>query len=188
MSHIRCHVSRVRCVSGVTCQVRVRYHLSGVMCHLIYMAIIPDIRAELPDEAGGTRRQYLEVKTVSGLTKWYNPVRGERAVERRVLAIRKEYETAAKTADQRYYDTDHGPICQRLSQIVLTGVAFGRLAEASESVHKLVAVMAKARVEQQQLAWGRGEAEEKSHLSVETGYIRRRLSCAAVTAFGHRLA
>ena len=46
--------------------------------------------------------------------------------------------------------------------------------------------MAKARVEQQQLAWGRGEAEEKSHLSVETGYIRRRLSC--VTAFGHRLA
>ena len=150
--------------------------------------IIPDIRAELPDEAGGTRRQYLEVKTVSGLTKWYNPVRGERAVERRVLAIRKEYETAAKTADQRYYGTDHGPICQRLSQIVLTGVAFGRLAEASESVHKLVAVMAKARVEQQQLAWGRGEAEEKCHLSVETGYIRRRLSCAAVTAFGHRLA
>ena len=150
--------------------------------------IIPDIRAELPDETGGTRRRYLEVKTVSGLTKWYHPVRGERAVERRVLAIKQEYKTAAATADQRYYGTDTGPITQRLGQMVLTGVAFGRLAEASDSVHKLVAVMAKARVEQQQLAWGRGEAEEKSHLSVETGYIRRRLSCAAVTAFGHRLA
>ena len=29
--------------------------------------IIPDIRAELPDTLGGTRREYLEVKTVSGL-------------------------------------------------------------------------------------------------------------------------
>ena len=47
--------------------------------------------------------------------------------------------------------------------------------------------MAKARVEQQSLAWGRGEAEEKAHLSTETGFIRRRLSCAAVTAFGQRL-
>ena len=90
--------------------------------------IIPDIRAELPDETGGTRREYLEVKTVSGLTKWYLPVRGERAVERRVLAINREYKTAAATADQRYYGTETGPISQRLSQIVLTGVAFGHLA------------------------------------------------------------
>ena len=57
----------------------------------------------------------------------------------------------------------------------------------SDTVHKLVAIMAKARVEQQTLAWGRGEAEEKAHLSVETGFIRRRLSCAAVIAFGQRL-
>ena len=48
--------------------------------------------------------------------------------------------------------------------------------------------MAKTRVQKQTLAWGRGEVEEKPHLSVETGYIRRRLSCASVTAFGQRLA
>ena len=34
----------------------------------------------------------------------------------------------------------------------------------------------------------RGEAEDKSYLSVETGYIRRRISVAAVKCFGQRLA
>ena len=47
--------------------------------------------------------------------------------------------------------------------------------------------MAEARVKQQALAYGRGEVEEKAHLSVETGYIRRRISCASVTAFGQHL-
>ena len=55
-------------------------------------------------------------------------MRGERAVECRVLAIKQEYKTAAATADERYYGTDTGPITQRLSQMVLTGVAFGCLA------------------------------------------------------------
>ena len=149
--------------------------------------IIPDLRAELPDSLGGTRREYLEVKTVSGLTRWYLPATGARAVEKRVLAIATEYRTAAKTADQRYYGTEDGPISQRLATLILTGVSFGRFGEMSDTVHKLVAIMAKARVEQQTLAWGRGEAEEKAHLSVETGFIRRRLSCAAVIAFGQRL-
>ena len=130
----------------------------------------------------------MEVKTVSGLSNWYLPVRKERAVERRVLAIGKEYREAAEAADLRYYGTDAGPITQRLAQLTLTGVAFGRFGEASDTVHKLVAIMAKTRVEKQTLAWGRGEVEEKPHLSVVTGYIRRRLSCASVTAFGQRLA
>ena len=72
--------------------------------------IIPDLRAELPDEAAGTRRSYLEVKTVSGFTRWYNPVAGERAVERRVLAIEQEYRRAAKAADLKYYQTEAGPL------------------------------------------------------------------------------
>ena len=148
-------------------------------------AIIPDIRAELPDSLGGTSRHYIEVKTVSGVS-WYK-LTGARAVERRVLAIATEYRTAARVADMRHHGTEDGPITQRLATLALTGAAFGRFCEASETVQKLVAVMAKARVEQQSLAWGRGEAEEKAHLSTETGFIRRRLSCAAVTAFGQRL-
>ena len=48
--------------------------------------------------------------------------------------------------------------------------------------------MAEARVRKQELAWGRGEDEEKSSLAYETGYIRRRLSLAIVVAFGQRLA
>ena len=42
--------------------------------------------------------------------------------------------------------------------------------------------MAEARVKQQALAYGRGEVEEKAHLSVETG-----ISCASVTALGQHL-
>ena len=109
-------------------------------------------------------------------------------MEKRVLAVQTEYRTSAAAADRRYYQVDNGPISQRLATLDLVGVAFGRFGEASESVHNLVAVLAKARVKQQELAWGRGDAEERPHLSVETGYIRRRLSSAAVMAFGHRLA
>ena len=47
--------------------------------------------------------------------------------------------------------------------------------------------MAEARCKQQELAYARGEAEEKPYLSVETGYIRRRISVAAVSCFGQRL-
>ena len=150
--------------------------------------IIPDIRAEMPDELAGTRRTYMEVKTVSGLTRWYKPVTGERAVERRVLAIGNEYSSAAKAADQKYYQTDAGPITQRLHQISpILGVAFGRFGEASESVHKLVDTMAEARVENQLRAWRRGEDVEKPNEAQEKGFIRRRLSSASVVAFGHRL-
>ena len=149
--------------------------------------IIPDLSVELPDALGGTTRHYVEVKTVSGLSRWYLPARGERAVERRNAAIHREYRTAAALADQRYYDTMDGPISQRLATLIITGCSFGRFCESTETTHKLVSVMAKARVEQQSLAWGRGESEEKAHLSVETGFIRRRLSGAAVIAFGQRL-
>ena len=121
------------------------------------------------------------------MASWYLPARGERAVERRVLAIHREYRTAAALADQRHHGRLDGPISQRLATLILVGAAFGRFGEAADTVHKLVTIMAEARVKQQTLAWGRGEVEEKAHLSVETGYIRRRISCASVTAFGQRL-
>ena len=47
--------------------------------------------------------------------------------------------------------------------------------------------MAKARVSKQNIAWGRGEDAEKPCLSIETAYIRQRLSSAIVSCFGHRL-
>ena len=149
--------------------------------------IIPDIRAELP-EGGVMKRTYIEVKTVSGLSQWYLPVREDRAVKRRDIAVSKEYETAAKKADQKYYNTDSGPITQRLVQIgPIYPASFGRLGEAGDPVHKLVSIMAQARVDKQTLAWGRGEETDKVHLSVETGYLRQRLSSAVVTCFGQRL-
>ena len=91
--------------------------------------IIPDIRAELPDDLGGTSKKCLEVKTVSGLSRWYLPVRGDRAVERRTLAIDQEYKNAASAADQRYYNTNIGPISQRLNTLSLIGVSFCRFGE-----------------------------------------------------------
>ena len=118
--------------------------------------IIPDIRAELPDDLGVTSRKYLEIKTVSGLTRWYLPVRGERAVERRNIAIDQEYKSAASAADMKYYQTENGPISQRLNTISLLGVSFGRFGEASDSVHKLVSTMAEARCKQQEPSYARG--------------------------------
>ena len=76
-------------------------------------------------------------------------------MEKRTLAIGTEYRAAAKSADLRNYDMEEGPISQRLASLIVTGASFGRFGECSDSVLKLVAVMAKARVEQQTLAWGR---------------------------------
>ena len=150
-------------------------------------AIIPDLRVELPDRGGGTKRTYMEVKTISG-QKWYHPVQGERAVARRALAIVREYSTNAREADIKYYGTESGPITRRLAQIgPIEPAAFGRLGEACDQVHKLVTVMAEARVAKQNLAWSKGEESEKPVLSFETAYIRQRLSSAVVTCFGHRL-
>ena len=47
--------------------------------------------------------------------------------------------------------------------------------------------MTEARVENQQRAWRRGEDVEMPNEAHEKAYIRRRLSTACVTAFGHRL-
>ena len=43
----------------------------------------------LDDSGGGTKRTYIEVKTVSGFSQWYFRVRGDRAVERRNTAIKR---------------------------------------------------------------------------------------------------
>ena len=83
----------------------------------------------------------------------------------------------------KYYQTENGPISQRLNTITILGVAFGRFGEASDSVHKLV----ESRCKQQELGYARGEEEEKPFLSIETGYIRRGISVATVSCFGQHL-
>ena len=70
----------------------------------------------------------------------------------------------------------------------LKGTDFGMMGEASSTFHETIKVMAKARVALQNRAWGRGEEEEKAHLSTEVAYLRRRVSVANVIAFGQRLA
>ena len=77
---------------------------------------------------------------------------------------------------------------RRLSTVgPILGVAAGRYGELSLSGQKLVTILAEARVKKQDLAWARGEDEEKANLAYETGYIRRKLSMAIVTAFDQRL-
>ena len=149
--------------------------------------LTPDIRVDLPNGAGTMTRTYIEIKTCSGTSKWYtNPK--ERAVERRVEAIQKEYVKNAKEADTKYFGVEQGPISQRLATMALTGMAFGMMGEASKTVHQTIQVMAEARVAQQNRAWGRGEENEKAHMSAEVAYLRRRVSAANVIAFGQRLA
>ena len=138
-------------------------------------------------DAGTTSRTYIEIKTCSGTSKWYSNPK-ERAVERRVEAIKKEYAKNAKEADIKYFGVEQGPISQRLASMALSGMAFGMMGEASITVHQTIQVMAEARVAQQNRAWGRGEEDEKAHMSAEVAYLRRRVSSASVIAFGQRLA
>ena len=165
--------------------------LNRVQQNQARQSIIPDIRADLPDHTIGTKRTYIELKTVSG-AKWYQSVREKkRAVERRVAVIGEEYEANAKSADERYFDTHNGqgPVMRRLALIgPILGVAAGRYGELSSSGQTLVKTMAEARVKKQDLAWARGEDADKTNLAYETGYLRRRLSMAIITAFGQRLA
>ena len=167
--------------------------LNRVQGNQARQSIIPDIRADLPDPELGTKRTYMEIKTVSG-AKWYQSVREKkRAVERRVAAIGEEYEDNAKAADAKYFGVHdgqgQGPVSRRLALVgPIFGIAAGRFGELSDSGQALVTTMAEARVRKQELAWGRGEDEEKSSLAYETSYIRRRLSLAIVVAFGQRLA
>jgi hypothetical protein len=56
--------------------------LNRVQQNQARQSIIPDIRADLPHPALGTKRTYIKVKTVSG-AKWYQSVRErKRGVER----------------------------------------------------------------------------------------------------------
>ena len=146
-------------------------------------SLIPDIRADLPDQAVGTRRTYLELKTVSGAT-WYQSVRErKRAVERRVAVIGSEYEDKAKKADRRYFGVNDGsgPVASRLAEVgPIMGVAAGRFGELSDSGQELISIMAEARVKKMDLALNRGEEVDKADLAQETGFIRRRLSRAIV--------
>ena len=149
--------------------------------------LTPDLRVDLPNETGNAARTYIELKTVSGLTKWYRNPR-VRAVERRVTEISQEYIKNAKAADLKYFGVEQGPVSMRLASMPLTGMAFGMFGEASKSIHDTIQVMAESRVAQQNRAWARGEESDKGCLSVEVAYLRRRVSTASVTAFGQRLA
>lgn len=122
-------------------------------------SLIPDIRADLPDPALGTRRTYIEVKTISG-GSWYQSVREKkRGVERRESVIANEYKDNARKADRRYFEVEdgHGPVSRRLAEVgPILGVAAGRFGELSDSGHKLVSTLADARVKKIDLARARG--------------------------------
>ena len=108
-----------------------------------------------------------------------------------MTAIGEEYSNNAKSHDEKYFDIHDGtgPVMRRLGLVgPILGVAAGRYGELSASGQTLVTTMAEARVKQQDLAWARGEDEDKTNLAYEVGYIRRRLSRAIVIAFGRRLA
>ena len=72
-----------------------------------------------------------------------------------------------------------GPCSRRLEQFGLLKLVWGAFGEASEDVHRLVAVLAECRVRTLTL---RGDTPGPHQLGLETTVIRRRLSSAAVKA------
>ena len=110
-------------------------------------------------------------------------------MEKRVKRIRKKYTDDAMAADLKFFQTENVPLTMCLAQKgPILEMAWGRFGEASNTVHSMVDVMAKDRVKQQNLVWGRGDKLEKGDYSYQVTYIRRRLSSASITAFGRKLA
>ena len=162
--------------------------LHRVQAGQVKQLMIPELRADVPDETGtSTKSTLIEIKTVQGLSEWYLPVTSElKAVEKRVKKITTEYAEGARKAALKYFNTASGTVTLRLAQVgPIMGMAFGRMGEASKTVHEMVKVMAKAKVRQQNLAW---EELEKGDYTRQVTFIRRRLSSANVTAFGRKLA
>ena len=121
--------------------------------------VIPDIRAKLPDNLGGTPRQYIDVNTSSGLSKWYQPARGERDVEWRHREGVQGGRLGCRPVVLRYRGQPRLPAARHPHPYwVGFWQVLGDLRHGAQTGGPTV-----ARVEKQSMAWGRGEVEEKPH-------------------------
>ena len=91
------------------------------------------------------------VKVLSCCPSHYSPTLSAKAVDVRARAVPGEYTRKAQAADQAYLGVAPGvvgPVESKLGEFPLSVFVFGAFGEGSEEVHKLVSVLAVARVTQ----------------------------------------
>ena len=114
-----------------------------------------------------------------------------RGVNKRAEELHEEYVKKAREADQKYegepLNGGQGRVetnTKLLSFPIVAGLVFGNWGEASEPVHSLVEQFATSRAQLADPQSRRvgGPSAEEAVKSMAVGYIRRRLSIAAVRA------
>ena len=158
--------------------------LHRLQAHQARQALRPDFLFHLPDTAGNLEQQIADVKTISfGNKKLYKPgMQGDTAVKLRAAEVPVEYKRTALQVDQELgYADGTGPTTRRLQSFpTVLDLCFGAYGEGSEGVKKLLCSFAKSRLRSQGLRKGSPEAAKE--LGLVTGYLRRRLSTAAIKA------
>ena len=155
-------------------------------------SMVPDFKITL--NMGGQSRPVLhELKCISSSQSRYKPSWKERGVDKRANDLHDEYVGKAKKADQLHGGVQPDQVGRVESKLLsfpkVEGVVFGNWGEASEATHKLVDFLAtsRARVAEPQSGKRGKTLTEEGVKALAVGYIRRRLSVAAVKAQCHSL-
>ena len=155
--------------------------------------MVPDMKITLT--VGGVPRPVLhEIKCISSSQTRYKPTWSERGVDKRADQLNQEYIEKARKADQEHGGVQPGtvgPVERKLLNFPkVEGIVFGNWGETSEATHQLVEALAtsRAKVAAPQTRGRRGQVlTEEGLKGLAVGYIRRKLSIAAVKAQSHSL-
>ena len=188
-------LNALACYAGLP----VEYEVYGIFAHLLPQQALsrleknrtrqvlrPDFRLDYPSETGVVVTRLADIETIGlGGKTYYKPgFKGRqnktRAVDRRTAWIQVEYRDKAARMDEAMgKERGRGPVSRRLEEFKqVIDLCFGGYGEASDSVHKLVEVLAKFRVKSLSLATG--WALDTKQLGLEMSLIRRRLSTAVI--------
>ena len=154
------------------------------MFHHRLRGLRPDFLFHLPSNTGQLEQQIADVKTVSfGNKTFYKPgMQGDTAVQMRAARLPGEYRRTALKVDRDLgFPDDTGPTVRKLQSFPpVLDLCFGAYGEASDGAKHLLDCFSESRL--RTLGLQKGTAEASRELGQVTGYLRRRLSTAAVRA------
>ena len=149
---------------------------------------MPDFRLRLPNPHGGVPDDFLaELKVISaGPSRYYNCGGRDKAVDVRARALGKEYRSKLAALDKKYHGVPHGqigPLVQRLETWgELQGLVVNQFGEGSQHLHKLLKVLAEAKVLSE--ARATGEPPRDSAISLTLAQYRRIISTKITIIIG----
>ena len=196
------HVLHRLCIwAGLPCEIEVfnifsrhipQAGLARIDRHRDRQGMVPDMKITLTT-AGVSRQVLHEIKCISSSQSRYKPSWSERGVDKRAEQLHHEYVEKARRADQQHGGVEQGvvgPVERKLLTFPkVEGIVFGNWGEASQATHQLVEELASSRARIADSQRGRrGQIlSEEGVKGLAVGYIRRKLSIAAVKAQSHSL-